>query len=55
LFRGDYEDLDKCPKCGSISTRGKKMVEMITMLMMTRTSPWRSQSRRRRRWLKGLL
>jgi hypothetical protein len=47
LFRGDYADLDKCLKCGYDRTRGKRMVDMIIMLM-TRTSPARSEARRRR-------
>jgi hypothetical protein len=47
LFHGDYADLDKCPKCGYNRYKRKRMVEMIIMLM-TRTSPWRSEARRRR-------
>jgi hypothetical protein len=46
LFRGDYADLDKCPKCGYDRYKRKRMVEMIIMLM-TRTSPTRSEVRRR--------
>jgi hypothetical protein len=47
LFRGDYADHDKCPKCGYDRYKRKRMVEMIIMLM-TRTSPARSEARRRR-------
>jgi hypothetical protein len=47
LFRGDYADLDKCPKCGYDRYKRKRMVEMIIMLI-TRTSPVRSEARRRR-------
>jgi hypothetical protein len=47
LFRGDYADLDKCPSVAMIGTRGKRMVEMIIMLN-ARTSPARSEARRRR-------
>jgi hypothetical protein len=47
LFRGDNADLDKCPSVAAIGTRGKRMVEMIIMLV-TRMSPWRSEARRRR-------
>jgi hypothetical protein len=47
LFRGDYVDLYKCPSVAMIGTRGKRMVEMIIMLM-TRTSPARLEARRRR-------
>jgi hypothetical protein len=53
LFRGDYADLDKCPSVAMIGTRGKRMVEMIIMLI-TRTSPARSEARRRR-LIEGLL
>jgi hypothetical protein len=45
LFRGDYADLDKCPKCGYDRYKRKRMVKMIIMLM-TRTSPARSEARR---------
>jgi Zn ribbon nucleic-acid-binding protein len=47
LFREDYADLDKCPKCGYDRYKRKRMVEMIIMLM-TRMSPTRSEARRRR-------
>jgi hypothetical protein len=53
LFRGDYADLDKCPKCGYDRYKRKKKVEMIIMGMM-RTSPARSEARRRR-LIEGLL
>jgi hypothetical protein len=46
LFHGDYADFDKCPKCGFDGIRGKRMVEMIIMVM-TRMSPVRSEARRR--------
>jgi hypothetical protein len=52
LFRGDYADLDKCPKCGYDRCKRKKMVEMIIMLM-TRMS--RARSEERRRLAEGLL
>jgi hypothetical protein len=45
LFRGDYADLDKCPKCGYDRYKRKRKVEMIIMLM-TRTSQARSEARR---------
>jgi hypothetical protein len=38
----------------AIGTRGKRMVKMIIMLM-ARTSPWRSEARRRRRLTEGLI
>jgi hypothetical protein len=41
LFRGDY-----APSVAMIGTIGKRMVEMIIMLM-TRTSPARSEAGRR--------
>jgi hypothetical protein len=47
LFHGDYADLDKCPECVYDRNKGKRMVEMIIMLI-TRTSPARSEARRRR-------
>jgi hypothetical protein len=47
LFRGDYADLDKCPKGVYDRYKRKKMLEMIIMLM-TRRSPARSEERRRR-------
>jgi hypothetical protein len=47
LFRGDYTDLKKSPRVAMIGTRGTGMVDMIIMLMM-RTSPARSDARRRR-------
>jgi hypothetical protein len=47
LFRGDYADLNKCPKCGYDQYKRKRMVEMIIMLF-TRTSLVRSEARRRR-------
>jgi hypothetical protein len=52
LFHRDYANLDKCPSVVVIGTREKRMVEMIIM-MMTRTSPWRSEARKRRltEWL----
>jgi hypothetical protein len=53
LFPGDYADHDKCPKCGNDRYKGKRMVVMIIMLM-TRTSPARSEARRRR-LVEGLL
>jgi hypothetical protein len=53
LFCGDYVKLDKYPKCGYDQYKRKRMVEMIIMLM-TRTSPARSEARRRR-LTKGLL
>jgi hypothetical protein len=46
LLRGDYADLDKCPKCGYDRYKWKKDGGMILMLM-TRTSPARSEARRR--------
>jgi hypothetical protein len=46
-FRGDYADLDKCPKCGYDQYKRKRMVDMIIMLM-TRMSPTISEARRRR-------
>jgi hypothetical protein len=53
LFRGDYANLDKCPKCGCGRYKRKKDDEMIIMLM-TRMSSWRSDARRRR-LIEGLL
>jgi hypothetical protein len=53
LFHGDYADLDKCPKCGYDQYKRENMVEMIIMLM-TRTSPARSEARRRRSLTEGL-
>jgi hypothetical protein len=54
LFGGDYADFDKYPKCGYDRYKRKKddgddnnVDEMIIMLM-TRTSPARSEARRRR-------
>jgi hypothetical protein len=47
LFRGDYADLDKCPKCVYDHYKKKRMVEMMIMVM-TRTSLARSEARRRR-------
>jgi hypothetical protein len=44
--------LTSAPSVGGIGTSGKKMVEMILMLV-TRMSPWRSDVRRR--LTKGLL
>jgi hypothetical protein len=44
LFRGDYADLDKCPKCGYDRYKRKRMVERIIMLMM-RMSLARSEAR----------
>jgi hypothetical protein len=50
LFRGDYADLDKFPKCGYDRYKRKKEGGL-----MTRTSPARSEARRRRRLTEGLL
>jgi hypothetical protein len=47
LFYGDYANFDKCPHVTMISTRRKRMVEMLIMLMI-RASPARSEVRRRR-------
>jgi hypothetical protein len=46
------QTLTSAPSVVVIGTREKRMVEMIIM-MMTRTSPWRSEARRRRltEWL----
>jgi hypothetical protein len=40
------QTLTSAPSVAAISSRGKRMVEMIIMLT-TRTSPWRSEERRR--------
>jgi hypothetical protein len=47
------QTLTSAPSVDMIGTRGKRMMEMIIMLM-TRTSPVRSKARRRR-LTKGLL
>jgi hypothetical protein len=41
------QTLTSAPSVAAIGTRGKRMVEIITILFM-RTSPWRSEARRRR-------
>jgi hypothetical protein len=46
LFRGDYANLDKCPKCGYDWYKRKKNGGIIIMLMM-RMSPTRSEARSR--------
>jgi hypothetical protein len=47
-FSSPYKQtLTSAPSVAMIGTRGKRMVEMIIMLM-TRTSPTRSEARRRR-------
>jgi hypothetical protein len=47
LFRADYADLDKCPKCGYDRYKRKKDGGDDKMLM-TRMSLARSEARRRR-------
>ena len=44
LFRGEYEDLDNCPKCGFGHFKRTKMAEII--MLWTGTSPWRSEAGR---------
>jgi nucleoside diphosphate kinase len=46
LFCGDMQTMTSAQSVAMISTRGKRMVEMIIMLM-TRTSPPRSEAGRR--------
>ena len=38
LFRGEYEDLDNCPKCGFGRFRRTKMADIIMLRMGTSPS-----------------